>query len=160
MNSMTMYTGSSSAHTPSSLRGGGGGQSHTPSGITTASNHPSSGFTTESNHPPSGITTESNHPPSGITTALPPYICKLRDDKVLAMSIPIAGEDVLGLPFRIPDNVVSTVLALALSHFPIYVSIIPLLLFHWEFWRLEEREKGGGRGGEGREKGGGEERGG
>ena len=83
------------------------------------------------------------------------------------MSIPIAGEDVLGLPFRIPDNVVSTVLALALSHFPIYVSIIPLFLFHWEFWRLERREKGGregregrgggGRGGEGR---GGEGRGG
>ena len=66
------------------------------------------------------------------------------------MSIPIAGEDVLGLPFRIPDNVVSTVLALALSHFPIYVSVVPLFLFHWEFWRLEEREKGGGRGGEGR----------
>ena len=74
------------------------------------------------------------------------------------MSIPIAGEDVLGLPFRIPDDVVSTVLALALSHFPIYVSVIPLFLFHWEFWRLEEREgrEGGGRegGGEGREKGG------
>ena len=62
-------------------------------------------------------------------------------------SIPFASENKLGSPFRISDNIVSIVLTLVLSDFPLDVAIIPLLLLYWKLRGLvgegggEERER-------------------
>jgi hypothetical protein len=60
---------------------------------------------------------------------------------MLAMPFPVASEDILGGSLGIPDYIVTTVLALAISHFPVNVSIIPFFFLNREFWGLGEGNK-------------------
>ena len=67
------------------------------------------------------------------------YIDKFLDDKVFAVTIPVAGEYIFGVPLREPDDVIPIGLALALRYFPVNVSIVPIFLFHRCFRRLRGR---------------------
>ena len=91
------------------------------------------GMTTLTTSSYKGVATFTNHTHNPAT-----YIGDLLYDEMLSCSIPVAGEHVLVLSFRIPHKIVTRLLTLALCQSSVNVTKVPLLILHRGFGGLQE----------------------